>query len=144
MLEKLQGAKGARRPRKRIGRGMGRHKGAGRGTKGQGKRAKVPLQFEGGQMPLTRRIPKRGFTNIHRQEYEVLNLRDLHVFGEGASVGPEELAARGLVRGKAKGAKIKLLAAGEAPRGCKLRVHKISAAARAKLEAAGGGAELVQ
>ncbi len=143
MLDGLSPRPGARHRRKRVGRGpgSGHNKSAGRGTKGQGTRSKVPIYFEGGQMPLARRLPKRGFTNIHRKPYEVVNLRDLGIFGEGATVDAEALAGRGLI-GKA-GARVKLLGDGDAPKGCTIKVHKASGSALSKIEAAGGSVEIV-
>jgi large subunit ribosomal protein L15 len=146
MLDRLQPRPGSRRKPKRVGRGPGGHGGktAGRGVKGQGKRSpgrEVPARFEGGQMPLVRRIPKRGFHNLFRKEYQVLNLAALAVFGDGASVDQEALAGRGLVR--RRGGDIKILGQGESPKNLTLKVKKISAGARAKVEAAGGTVELV-
>jgi len=109
--------------------------------KGQGKRSagrEVPAYFEGGQMPRARRLPTRGCTNIPREPVAIVNVGALGVFGAGATVDPETLAGRGLVRA---GRKIKLLAEGEAPKNLTVRVHKASAAARAKIEAAGGKVE---
>ena len=143
MLDNLSPNDGARHRRKRVGRGPGSGKGktAGRGVKGQGTRASVSLPFEGGQMPMARRLPKRGFTNIHRKEIEVVNVRDLGAFGEGATVDAEALAARGLI-GKAT-ARVKLLGDGDAPKGCTVKVHKASGSAVSKVEAAGGSVELI-
>jgi large subunit ribosomal protein L15 len=112
--------------------------------KGQGKRSagrETPFWFEGGQMPLVRRLPKRGFTNIHRKRVEVVNLCDLGGFGEGATIDVAALTGRGLVRGA--GAEIKLLGNGEAPKGITVRVHKASASARRKVEEAGGTVEIL-
>lgn len=145
MLDGLSPRPGARHRTKRVGRGPGSGLGktAGRGTKGQGKRSagrETPLWFEGGQMPLTRRLPKRGFTNIHRKTVDVLNVRDLASFGEGATVDPESLRARGLVRGRGP---VKLLGEGEAPARIVVKVHRASASARQKIEAAGGTLEIL-
>jgi large subunit ribosomal protein L15 len=144
MLDKLQPRPGATRPRKRVGRGPGSglHKTSGRGVKGQGKRSpgrEVPFGFEGGQMPLARRLPKRGFHNRNRTTYQVVNVGALAVFGEGASVDFEALAAKGLIN--RKGGDVKLLAEGEAPKGLTVSVKAASAGARAKVEAAGGKVE---
>jgi len=130
----------------RVGRGPGSGKGryCGRGVKGQGTRSagrpKGP-GFEGGQMPLARRVPKRGFHNLFRRRVEVVNLSDLARFGEGAIVDVEALVARGLVRKRHDA--VKVLAEGEAPKGLTVRVHRISAGARTKIEAAGGTVELL-
>src|SRR5688572_3340558 len=147
MLDRLQPRPGARHVRKRKGRGpgTGHQKTAGRGTKGQGKRSpgrETPLYFEGGQMPLTRRIPKRGFTNIHRELYSVVNVRDLARFGEGATVDPAALVARGLVR--RAGLRVKLLGEGDAPARATVRVHAARGTARRKPAAAGGSDEHVE
>jgi large subunit ribosomal protein L15 len=147
MLDRLSPRAGARHKRKRVGRGpgTGHQKTAGRGTKGQGKRSpgrETPLYQEGGQMPMTRRIPKRGFTNIHRVPHAVVNVGDLAVFGEGASVDPAALVARGRV-GKL-GLRVKLLGEGLAPARTTVRVHAASASARSKIEAAGGSVEILE
>ncbi len=146
MLDRLAPRPGARQKRKRVARGPGSglQKTAGRGGKGQGKNSRgneTPYYFEGGQMPLVRRLPKRGFTNVHRDAFEVVNLRDLAAFGEGAEVDVAALAARGLV--KRADSRVKLLGDGEAPARCKVRVHKASEGALAKLEGAGGAVEIV-
>lgn len=145
MLDRLSPRPGARHRRKRVGRGPGSglHKTSGRGVKGQGKRSagrETPIYFEGGQMPLVRRIPKRGFTNIHRKPVEVVNVGALSVFGEGAAVDPETLRERGLVRSSGL---VKLLGDGEAPRGLTVKVHRASGSARRKIEEAGGSVEIL-
>jgi large subunit ribosomal protein L15 len=112
-------------------------------VKGQGKRSagrEVPFHFEGGQMPLARRLPKRGFHNLFRKDVEVVNLADLTPLGDGASVDVEALVARGLIRGKGL---VKLLGEGESPKNLTVKLHRISAGARQKVEAAGGQVELV-
>ncbi len=144
MLDRLALRPGARRPPKRVGRGPGSglNKTAGRGEKGQGKRSpgrEVPLFFEGGQMPLTRRLPKRGFHNRSRKVYQLVNVSALAAFGDGASVDPEALAARRLVR--RRGGEIKLLGEGDAPKNLSVKVHAASAGARKKIEEAGGSVE---
>lgn len=146
MLDRLQPRPGARHRTKRVGRGpgSGHRKTSGRGIKGQGKRSagnEVPLFFEGGQMPLTRRLPKRGFRPLDKKTVEIVNTGSLAVFGEGASVDAAALASRGLIRGS--GAPVKLLGDGDAPRNLTVRVHAASAGARRKLEAAGGTLEIV-
>jgi large subunit ribosomal protein L15 len=147
MLDHLEPRPGARTPRKRVARGPGSglQKTAGRGTKGQGKRSpgrEVPVYSEGGQMPLTRRVPKRGFRSRDKTVHQVVNVGALAVFGEGARVDAEALAARGLVR--RKGGSIKLLGEGEAPRNLTVAVHAASAEARRKIEEAGGKLETAQ
>jgi large subunit ribosomal protein L15 len=145
MLENLQTRPGARHKRKRVGRGPGSGKGktCGTGVKGQGTRSgkKIKATFEGGQMPLQMRIPKRGFHNRFRKDVEIVNLSDLARFGDGAAVDVELLASRGLVRGS--GAAVKVLGDGEAPKNMTLKVNRISSGAREKIEAAGGSVELI-
>ncbi len=145
-LNSLRPARGARRTRRRVGRGPGSGTGktAGRGHKGQRSRRGYSRRFgfEGGQMPLVRRIPKRGFTNRFRTEYQVVNLRDLErVFAEGDSVSPEVMAARGLVR---RGPQpIKILASGGLTKKLTVQAHAFSAAARSTIEGVGGRCEVV-
>lgn len=146
MLDRLSPRPGARHRSKRVGRGPGTGIGktCGRGTKGQGKRSagrETPFWFEGGQMPIVRRLPKRGFKNIHRKRVEVVNVCDLARFGEGATIDVDVLTGSGLVRGA--GAAIKLLGEGDAPKGITVRVHKASASARRKVEEAGGTVEIL-
>ncbi|MHA7836299.1 MAG: 50S ribosomal protein L15 [bacterium] len=145
MLNELSPRPGARHRRKRVGRGPGSGKGktCGTGVKGQGTRSgkKIKPWFEGGQMPLYQRVPKKGFQNRFRTVNEIVNVGDLSVFAEGATVDARALAERGLIRGT--GAPVKMLGEGEAPKGLKLSVSKISSAAREKIEAAGGSVELV-
>ena len=146
MLNQLSPRPGARHRRKRVGRGPGSGKGktCGTGVKGQGTRSghKIKPWFEGGQMPLFQRIPKKGFHNNFRTENEIVNLGDLLVFGENARVDAAALVARGLIRGTGK--PVKVLADGEPPKGLKLAVHKVSGAARVKIEAKGGSVETVE
>ncbi len=144
MLDRLSPNPGARTRRKRVGRGPGSGVGktSGRGVKGQGKRSpgrETPLWFEGGQMPMARRLPKRGFHNRTRTACEIVNVGGLAAFGDGATVDPEVLATRGLIRGS--GAPVKLLGEGDAPKNLTVRVHRVSASAREKVEAAGGKVE---
>ncbi len=146
MLDRLKPNPGSKRSRKRLGRGpgSGRGKTSTHGVKGQGKRGTghaVRAGFEGGQMPLHMRLPKRGFSNRFRKEVEIVNLASLALFGDGARVDAEALAARGLIR--AKGALVKILGNGEAPKNLSVKVNRISAGARQKVEAAGGSVELV-
>lgn len=137
-LHNLRPPKGSRRNRKRVGRGPGSGKGktAGRGEKGQNSRSGggVPPWFEGGQMPLQRRIPKRGFKNRNRVEYQVVNVGDLDIV-EG-EVTPVSLRAAGLVRSLRR--PVKILGTGEVAAPLSCSVHGVSAAARRKIEAAGG------
>jgi large subunit ribosomal protein L15 len=147
MLDRLQPHPGARRAGKRVGRGPGSgwNKSAGRGVKGQGKRSpgrEVPYGFEGGQMPLARRLPKRGFSNRSRKVFQIVNVGALAAFGDGATVDVEALAARGLVR--SKGGDVKLLGEGDAPKGLTVKVHAASSGARRKIEDAGGRLEAIR
>ena len=146
MLDQLQPRPGSRHRRMRVGRGpgSGKHKTSGRGNKGQGHRSAgtpVPAGFEGGQMPIIRRLPKRGFFNIHRKLVEIVNAGALSVFGEGAVVDPQALAKRGLIRGK--GVPVKLLGNGDVPKNLTVRVNRISAGARKKIESSGGVVEIL-
>jgi len=145
-LHNLKPAEGATRKRKRVGRGPGSGNGktAGRGHKGQKSRSGYSRRygFEGGQMPLVRRIPKRGFTNIFRVGYQVVNLRDLdRMFSDGDTVSPELLAEKGLIRGGKK--PLKVLASGELGKKLTVRAHAFSKNAQAAIEAAGGSCEMV-
>jgi large subunit ribosomal protein L15 len=139
-LHELSPAKGSRKQRKRVGRGPGSGLGktAGRGHKGQKSRAGYSRRpgFEGGQMPLVRRVPKRGFTNLFRTEYAVVNVADLAAF-EG-QVGPVELLQAGKVR---RGLPVKVLGHGDLDRAVVVQAHKFSTTARQKIEAAGGRCE---
>lgn len=139
-LHELQPASGSKRARKRIGRGRGSGTGktAGRGHKGQKSRSGYRRRagFEGGQMPLIRRVPKRGFHNLFRRQYSVVNLAQLaDMSGE---VTPESLAEAGLVRDDAR---VKVLGDGELGAALTVRAHKFSRSAREKIEAAGGSCE---
>jgi large subunit ribosomal protein L15 len=139
-LHDLTPAKGSKKDRKRVGRGPGSGLGktAGRGEKGQKSRSGYSRRagFEGGQMPLVRRVPKRGFTNIFRSEYAVVNLAQLA--GLEGEVTPELLASKGLVR---SGRPLKVLGDGEIEAALAVKAHKFSKSARAKIEAAGGSCE---
>lgn len=140
-LQKLKPAKGATHRNKRVGRGPGSHgKTAGRGNKGQKSRSGSRRRpgFEGGQMPLHRRLPKRGFTNVFRKEFAIVNVGQLAVFPEGTKVGPEELHRAGLVKRKLAG--IKVLGDGEPGKALTVVAHKFSKEAKKKIEAAQGQA----
>jgi large subunit ribosomal protein L15 len=142
-LNDLSPAEGSRQKKKRVGRGPGSGLGktAGRGEKGQKSRSGYSRRpgFEGGQMPLIRRVPKRGFTNIFRKEYAVVNVADLASREElPERVDPEVLAAHGLVR---RGKRVKVLGDGELARALTVSAHMFSKSARAKIEAAGGTCE---
>ena len=141
----LAPASGATHYKKRVGRGPGSGHGktAGRGHKGQRSRSGYRHQrgFEGGQMPLHRRVPKRGFTNIFRIEYDIVNLGDLaERFEAGASVNPETLASARLAR---KSHPVKILGDGELKKVLNVSAHKFSASAKASIEAAGGRCEVL-
>jgi large subunit ribosomal protein L15 len=146
-LHHLKPAEGSTRKPTRKGRGeaAGQGKTAGRGTKGWGARHNPKLGFEGGQMPLQRRVPKmKGFTNPNRIEYAVVNVETLaRVFGadsDASDVDPKTLLEHGLVR---KGRRVKVLGRGELGRALTVRAHAFSGTARAKIEQAGGTAELI-
>ena len=140
----LHSPKGARKPRKRVGRGIaaGQGKTAGRGTKGQASRSggvKGPY-FEGGQLPLVRRLPfKRGFTNIFKVQYVPVNLYRLEGFESNQEVSPETLAAAGII--KSPSLPVAILGHGEIDRPLVVKAHRFSAAARSKIEGAGGSVE---
>ena len=141
-LHHLKPAEGAKKDRTRVGRGRAgtRGKTAGRGTKGWGARHNPKLGFEGGQMPLQRRVPKlKGFTNPNRVEYAVVNVGALGEVFEG-EVDPKVLLEHGLVR---KGRPVKILARGEIDKALTVRAHAFSEAAKAKIEGAGGRAEVL-
>lgn len=145
-LDTLRPSPGTRKAGKRVGRGNGSGHGtySGRGVKGQKSRAGFSMRpgFEGGQLPMIKRLPRqRGFTNIFRIEYSVVAIGSLSRFEAGALVTPEELLAAGLVRNMKK--PVKILARGEIEHPLTVKAHKFSAAAKAKIEAAGGTAEEV-
>jgi large subunit ribosomal protein L15 len=143
-LNDLKPPRGMKHPKKRIGRGQGSGNGktAGRGHKGQKSRSgyKFKRGFEGGQMPLHRRVPKRGFHNPFRVEYEVVNLDTLGLkFDAGTTVTPDLLRAHGIVpRGKGR---IKVLGRGEVGKALTVHAHKFSGTAAEKIAAAGGATE---
>lgn len=143
-LHELQPAKGARKARKRLGRGVGSGWGktAGRGTKGHNSRSGGGVRpgYEGGQMPIHRRLPKRGFTNIFKKNYAIINVADLKRFEPGTVVDEGELVRAGLVKGKRDG--IKLLGNGELDQALTVKVNAASKSAKAKIESAGGTIEV--
>ncbi len=144
--DKLSPAPGSKKSRKRVGRGDGSGHGtySGRGCKGQKSRSgnKVRPGFEGGQLPLIKRLPqKRGFVNIFRTVYSVINVNKLNIFEPGSEVTPERLVAAGVV--KSLRHPIKVLAEGDINYPLLVKANKFSAAAKAKIEAAGGKAEEV-
>ncbi|MCD6081680.1 50S ribosomal protein L15 [candidate division WOR-3 bacterium] len=128
--------------RKRVGRGPGCHgTTAGRGTKGQKARGQVHPEFEGGQMPLIRRLPKRGFKNIGRVEYEIVNVKQLNIFPDGTRVTPEKLKQAGLYKGKLP---LKILGDGELLRQLTVVAHKFSKKAKEEIEKMGGQIEILE
>jgi len=139
-LHELKPAEGSRKERKRVGRGIGSGHGktSTKGHKGQNARSGggVRLGFEGGQTPLFRRLPKRGFTNIHRKEFAAVNLEKLNRFEEGTEVTPELLIETGVVKSEKAG--IKILGKGNVEKKLVVKAHKFSAAAKEAIEAAGG------
>jgi len=144
-LSNLQPAYGSTHSKKRIGRGHGSGTGktAGKGHKGQNARSGggVKAGFEGGQMPLHRRLPKRGFTPLQRKVYAVVNLRDLELFEAGSEVDLETLGHAGLI-GQLKDG-VKVLGDGELTKALKVKAHKFSKTAQSKIEAAGGSVEVI-
>ncbi len=143
-LHDLRPAPGSKTRRQRKGRGesSGRGKTSGRGMKGQRARSKVPASFEGGQMPIQRRIPKwGGFTNPNRVSYAVVNVARLdRIFEAGSVVTPEDLASRGLVRRRQP---VKVLGQGEISKAITVRAHRFSKQATEKIRNAGGTTELI-
>jgi len=145
-LTNLSPARGATKARKRLGRGPGSGNGktAGRGHKGRGARSggSTPPGYEGGQMPLQRRLPKRGFRNPFRREYSVVNLKQLEDrFEAQAVIDPEALAAKGLA---GSGRLVKVLGDGELKKAVTVKAHAFSGKARERIAAAGGKAEVIE
>ena len=144
-LHELRAVEGATRAPKRKGRGTGTGNGttAGRGMNGQKSRSGGGVRpgFEGGQMPLYRRIPKRGFTNLWGTEYSVINVSDLNKFEAGATVTPEAIKEAGLVKQVKDG--IKILGNGDLEKNLTVQAHKFSKTAIEKIESAGGKAEVI-
>ncbi len=144
-LHELQPAFGSTKAPKRLGRGIGSGLGktSGKGHKGAKARSgggKRP-GFEGGQMPLTMRIPKRGFTNKWRKEYETINISVLNIFEDGMEVGPIELLEYGIINKVLDG--VKILGDGELTKKLTVQAHKFTATAKEKIEAAGGSCEVI-
>jgi len=144
-LGQLKPSRGAKRKAKRVGRGPGSGHGrySCRGLKGQRSRsgASIPARFEGGQMPLQRRLPKRGFTNIFRIERQILNVRDLERFDANSEVTVETLLDRGMINNLNR--PVKLLGEGELTRPIKITVHACSKKAKEVVEKAGGEVNLI-
>jgi large subunit ribosomal protein L15 len=145
-LNSLSPARGANRKPKRVGRGIGsgHSKTSTRGYKGQKSRSGTSIRpsFEGGQMPLHRRLPKRGFHNIFRKEYAIVNVKSLAVFEAGAKIDPEILQEKGIIKKLKDG--IKILGSGELQHPIHVRTHKITKSAAEKIEKAGGTVELIR
>jgi large subunit ribosomal protein L15 len=149
-LKDIKPAAGSTHKKKRVGRGIGSGHGktAGRGHKGRGSRAggNTPARYEGGQMPLSRRIPKRGFRRLQkneqaREQFVEVNISRLSGFAEGSMIDPAMLVDRGLARA---GRKIKVLGGGDLNIKLSIRAHAFSGGARAKISAAGGTADLIE
>lgn len=144
-LHELKPAEGSRKRRKRVGRGIGSGHGktSGRGHDGQNARSGggVRLGFEGGQIPLFQRLPKRGFTNVNRKDYAVVNLDKLNVFDEGTEVTPELLLETGIVSNAKSG--IKILGNGVLEKKITVKANKFSASAKEAIEKAGGQTEVI-
>ncbi len=144
-LSNLKPAIGSTKKRKRIGRGPGSGTGktAGKGHKGQNARSGggVKAGFEGGQMPMQRRLPKRGFTSVNKKVFTLVNLGDLEVFEAGSVVGIDAMGQAGLVNKLNDG--IKILGDGELTKNLTIQAHRFSKSAVAKIEAAGGKAEVI-
>ena len=142
-LNELKPAAGSRSKRLRKGRGLSSGHGftSGRGTKGQKAHGKTRLGFEGGQMPLYRQIPKRGFTNINRKEYAIVNLSTLDRFEDGTEVTPQLLMESGLVKNLKSD--IKILGSGKLEKKLTVKANKFSASAVSAIEAAGGKTEVM-
>lgn len=144
-LSHLKPARGSKKAAKRVGRGPGSGLGktAGRGSKGQKSRSGYSSRrgFEGGQMPLHRRVPKRGFTNIFRKHYAIINIEQLNVFRKGDEVTPEKLLERGMVKQLRDG--VKILGKGTLKKELSVKAHKFSKTAMQKISEAGGKAEVL-
>ncbi len=144
-LNELSPARGSRKLKKRLGRGVGSGTGktAGRGTKGHNSRSGGGVRpgFEGGQMPIHRRLPKRGFKNIFKKNIIAINIRDLSKFESGSTVDEAALIRMGLVKGKRDG--IKLLGQGKIDYPLQIKINQISKNAREKIESVGGSIEVI-
>lgn len=142
-LNELKPAAGSRFKKLRKGRGLSSGHGftSGRGTKGQKAHGKTRLGFEGGQMPLYRQMPKRGFSNINRKEYAIINLAALNQFDDGAEVTPAVLIEKGIVKNLKSG--VKVLGSGKLAKKLTVKANKFSASAVSAIEAAGGKTEVM-
>ena len=144
-IHELAPVEGSRKKRKRVGRGPGSGHGktSCRGHKGQKARSggRTRPGFEGGQMPLHRRLPKRGFTNIFKKQYNIINIKDLNRFAPNSSLDQETLKEVRLIKSERDG--VKLLGSGEISFPLIIKVHKVSQTAREKIESAGGTVEII-
>jgi large subunit ribosomal protein L15 len=144
-LEELKAPPGGNKRVKRVGRGIGSGHGktSTRGHKGQKARSGGGTRpgFEGGQMPLQRRLPKRGFTNVFKKQYAIVNIKDLNIFDDGSEITPEILQKSGLIKKFYDG--VKVLGDGELEKKLTIRVHKISRQAEEKINAKGGRVEVI-
>ena len=145
-LHEIKPAPGSTKRRKVVGRGRGSGSGttAGRGGKGQTARtgSSIPAWFEGGQMPLIRRLPKRGFTNIFKRDYTIINIKSLERFEPGQDITPALLVFQGMIRSRHDG--IKVLGTGTLTKALTVHAHKFSQSAAAKIEAAGGKVQVIE
>jgi large subunit ribosomal protein L15 len=145
-LHELKPAPGSTKRRKVVGRGRGSGHGttAGRGGKGQTARtgSSIPAWFEGGQMPLIRRLPKRGFTNIFKKDYALINVKTLERFESGQEITPALLVSKGLIRSRNDG--VKVLGTGALTKALTVHAHKFSRSAAAKIEAVGGKVQVIE
>jgi large subunit ribosomal protein L15 len=145
-LHEIKPVLGSTRRRKVVGRGRGSGQGttAGRGGKGQTARtgSSIPAWFEGGQMPLIRRLPKRGFTNIFKKDYAIINVETLERFESGQEITPALLVSQGLIRSRNDG--VKILGTGSLTKALMVHAHKFSQSAAAKIEAAGGKVQVIK
>ncbi len=145
-LHDLKPAEGSKKRKRRVGRGTGSGRGytSGRGANGQNSRSgsKTSLTFEGGQTPLFRKLPKRGFTNIFKKQYSVINVYQLNRFEEGTEITPELLIEEGLIDNMAKNG-VKVLAKGDISKNLTVKAHAFSSSAVEKIEEAGGKAEVI-
>jgi large subunit ribosomal protein L15 len=143
-LHHLKPTPGSKKDRIRVGRGEGGRRGktAGRGTKGAKARKNLPVWFEGGQMPLYRRLPKlKGFKRPNKEYFALVNVGKLNSFRKGSTVGPDELAAAGLIK---KRGRIKVLGEGELKKELTVRAHAFSVGAVEQIQAAGGSVEVIE
>src|SRR5690554_1382151 len=145
-LHDLKPEKGSRKKRKRVGRGMGSGRGytSGRGANGQNARSGggVRPTFEGGQTPLFRRLPKKGFTNIFKKEYNEINIFQLNHFDEGEEINPDKLMESGVIDSVARSG-VKILGQGELEKALTVKANALTKSAKEKIEAAGGKAEVI-